>query len=267
MNIFLRNILTIILILVPIISISHEGQDERLKFWKEYYNPKLDVLQKKVPDVKISLENIGPFYQLHTNVSNFKLTPDQDMKNNNTWTGYGKLFINGKFVTRIYNEYLFLKSIPIGENEIKVILSSNMDSDLSYQGNLVSDSIIIRFPEYTFAEARSKAYGLSIQCEFSEDGIKNRSELAKRGLSVSESSNYLKCYHDSQKNTLDSFTQEMTKYQLFHYNISMRALQARIKVWERFEDNEINIGQARKMNSVIEGNIDSEIQKKLESGQ
>ena len=68
------------LILLPIITYSHDGQEERLKFWKDYYNPKLEVVQQDVPEIKIILNKIGPFFQLETNVKNFTLTPDQDLK-------------------------------------------------------------------------------------------------------------------------------------------------------------------------------------------
>ena len=51
-------------------------------------------------------------------------------------TGYGKLYINGKFITRVYNNIIFLKSIPIGQNEIKVIISSNMDHDIAMNKKL-----------------------------------------------------------------------------------------------------------------------------------
>ena len=58
-----------------------------------------------------------------------------------------------------------------GNNEIKVILSSNMDVDIAYQDNLISDTVLIQFPEYTFSEARSRAGGffyLSDPCDPSD---------------------------------------------------------------------------------------------------
>ena len=63
-----------------------------------------------------------------------------------------------------------------------------MDADLTYRNEIISDSIVMRFPEYNFAEARSKAYGLYIQCEFSDNGQQNKMKLANEGLKVSESS-------------------------------------------------------------------------------
>jgi len=251
-----------ILLLLPITSIAHDDQDGRIKFWKEYYSPKIEVHQDNIPKIKISLNKIGPFFQLQSKVTNFTLTPGQDLKNNNSWTGYGKLFINGIYTTRIYSEYLFLKEVPIGNNEIKVILSSNMDVDIAYNNKIISDSIIFQFPEYNFAEARSKAYGLFIQCEFSDKGLIARDELSKKGLSLSESSSYLKCQHDSQKNTLDSFKVEMTGFQLLTYELTLNSLSKRSLVWKDFEDNNISLSVARTKSSLIQKSMDVEIEKK-----
>ena len=56
---------------------SHEGEEARIKFWKEYYNPKVEVTQEKIPRIKISLHKIGPFFQLQTEVEYFKFTPER----------------------------------------------------------------------------------------------------------------------------------------------------------------------------------------------
>ncbi|MBT5644187.1 MAG: hypothetical protein HOJ42_03505 [Gammaproteobacteria bacterium] len=250
------------LLLLPIISIAHDDQDDRIKFWKEYYNPKLEVHQRDIPEIKISLNKIGPFFQLQSKVKNFTLTPDQDLKNNNSWTGYGKLFINGVYVTRIYNEYLFLKDVPVGNNEFKVILSSNMDVDIAHNNKIISDTIIFQFPAYSYAEARSKAYGLSIQCEFSDKGLAARDTLSRKGMSLSESSLYLQCRHDSQKSTLDSFQGEMTRFQLLIHQLTLDSFFKRSLIWKDYEDNIISLSVAREKSNLIEKNIEIEIQKK-----
>ena len=82
-------------------------------------------------------------------------------------------------------------------------------------------------------------------------------------MKVSESSEFLQCRHDSQKNTLDSFKKEMSKIQLAHYEITLDAFQKRIKLWKSFENNEINISDARKKNNLIEKNIDTQMQEKI----
>lgn len=241
-------------------TFAHKDQEERIKFWKEYYNPKVEVTQEKVPEIKINLQKIGPFFQLHTKLKNFKFTPDRDMKDNNTWTGYGKLYINGKFITRIYNSPIFLKSIPEGNNEIKVILSSNMDHDLSIKKKLISDQIYMRFPEYNFAEARAEAHGLFVQCEFSEEGKARTKKLAAIGLKAFESSEYLQCEYNSNK-SIEPFIGEMTKAQKGHYDIVNSSLKKRIRLWKAYESKEININEAREKSLILVNDIDIKMKK------
>ena len=145
------------------------------------------------------------------------------------------------YTSRIYGEYFFIKNIPVGNNEVKVILSSNMDVDIAYQDKLISDVILVQFPEYSFSEARSKAYGLSIQCEFGKDGLAETEKLQGKGMKISESSKYLLCRHDSQKNTLDAFQKEMSKYQLASHVVHLKILKKRIDIWKDFENSRISL--------------------------
>ena len=241
---------------------AHQDQEERIKFWKEYYNPQMEVTQEKIPEIKITLHKIGPFYQLHTDVKNFKFTPDRDMKDNNAWTGYGKLYINGKFITRVYNNIIFLKSIPIGQNEIKVILSSNMDHDIAMNKKLISDQIDIRFPDYNFAEARAHSYDLFIMCEFSDEGKARTQKLASYGLNANESSEYLQCTRDSN-DVIKPFVKEMSKAQKAQFKIVMEILEKRINLWKSFENNQISLSKARDKNQLLEEDIDKHMQETM----
>lgn len=250
-------------VMLPFTTSAHEGQDERIEYWKEYYHPKLEVVRQDIPNIKIELKKIGSFFQLHSMIENFKITPDQDQKNNNTWTGYLKLFINGNYTSRIYSEYFFIKDMPVGINEIKVILSSNMDVDIAHQGKLISDTILFQFPEYTFSEARSKAYSLSIQCEFSEEGRLDRDKLQKVGMQISESSKYLLCRHDSQKNTLDDFMSEMSKFQLASHLVHLDVLMDRVAVWQDFENSKISLSEARSKNRELEDGMEDRLTQKF----
>jgi len=234
-------------------------QEERIKFWKEYYNPKVEATQDKAPEIKITLHKIGPFFQLQTHVQNFKFTPERDMKDNNTWTGYGKLYINRNFITRVYNERLFLKSIPEGDNEIKVILSSNMDHDVAKNGKLISDQIYMRFPEYNFSEARAHAHNLFTQCEFSNKGQIRTKKLASKGLTASESSEYLQCTYDSNI-SIDSFANEMSKIQRAHYDIVNATLKNRINLWKAYEKNEISLSNAREKNLELVSSVETKME-------
>jgi hypothetical protein len=49
---------------------SHDDNESRIKFWKEYYNPKVEVTSREVPTIDISLIKNNPFYQIKTTVEN-----------------------------------------------------------------------------------------------------------------------------------------------------------------------------------------------------
>ena len=234
---------------------SHEDSESRIAFWKEYYNPKIEVLGNEIPTIKIELIKIGPFYQLKSNVSNFTFTPSEDRKNNNPKYGYGKLFINGKYVSRIYSPYIFIRQFPEGNNEIKVILSSNMDHDISHENRLISDEIFFQFPEYNFAEARAQEHARSTQCEFSEQGKLDRAKLQKIGLTISESSKYLQCRYDSRNSILSNFKKQMTKLQRVHHDAILDSLSARIALWKKYENKELSLAKARELNTFYEDKI------------
>ena len=49
---------------------SHDDNESRIKFWKEYYNPKVEVTAKEIPTIDISLIKNKPFYQIKTDINN-----------------------------------------------------------------------------------------------------------------------------------------------------------------------------------------------------
>ena len=258
------------LILIPILalmttySFSHDDNEARIKFWKEYYNPKIEVLSKNVPSLEISLIKNKPFYQIKTEIQNFKFTPENDMKNNLPTEGYGKLFINGEYVSRIYSKYHFLKILPVGVNEIKVILSSNLDHDIAVKGEVISDRISYQFPEYTFSEARNKSYNQMIQCEFSESGQALLKKMKAQNMLITESADHLQCRYDARNDILDPFIDKMTRLQRHYHQVTLEALKKRILVWKTYEKGKISLKDARKQNQAIEDEIDDLMQQKLE---
>ena len=186
------------------------------------------------------------------------------MKNNLPTEGYGKLFINGEYVSRIYSQYHFIKILPVGINEIKVILSTNLDHDIAKNGQVISDTISYQFPEYTFSEARNKSYNQMIQCEFSESGQALLRALKAKGMLITESSSHLKCRHDARNDVLGPFANKMTRLQRHYHIVTLDALKKRIKVWKAFEDNKISLENARRQNQKIEDEIDDLMQQKLD---
>ena len=61
-------------VMLPLTTSAHEGQDERIEYWKEYYHPKLEVVRQDIPNIKIELRKIGSFFQLHSMIENFKIS-------------------------------------------------------------------------------------------------------------------------------------------------------------------------------------------------
>ena len=244
-------------------AFAHEDSEERIKFWKEYYNPKVEVTNDDAPEIKIDLIKNKPFYQIKTSVKNFKFTPEKNMKNNLTTEGYGKLYINGEYVSRIYSEYHFVRILPVGLNDITVILSSNLDHDIAIKGKVISDNIIYRFPEYSFSEARNKSYNQMIQCEFSEKGQKLLKIQTSKNMLITESSEHLQCRYDARNDILSPFIKNMTRLQRHYHIVTLEALNGRIKVWKEYENGSINLRQARLENMKIENDIDVLMEKKL----
>ena len=243
---------------------SHDDNESRIEFWKKYYNPKVEVTSNKVPSVEISLIKNKPFYQIKTTIKNFNFTPEKNMKNNLPTEGYGKLYINGEYVSRIYSEYHFVKILPVGVNEIKVILSTNLDHDVANKGEVISDTLTYQFPEYTFSEARNKSYNQMIQCEFSESGQTLLKKLKAKGMLITESSAHLKCRHDARNDILGPFIENMTRLQRHYHKVTLDALTKRIEVWKSFEAEKISLENARLQNQKIEDEIDNLMRQKLE---
>ncbi len=257
-------ILLFIFALFSELAFSHDDNEERIKFWKEYYNPKVEVTSRNVPDIDISLIKNKPFYQIKTDIKNFKFTPEKNMANNLASEGYGKLFINGEYVSRIYSQYHFLKILPVGINEIKVILSSNLDHDIAVDGKVISDTISYQFPEYTFSEARNKSYNQMIQCEFSDKGQALLKKLKSKKMLITESSDHLQCRYDARNDVLGPFTDKMTRLQRHYHKVTLDALQQRIAVWKLYESNKLSLKDARAQNQDIEDSIDVLMQQKLD---
>jgi hypothetical protein len=255
--------LPLVFLLVSLVH-AHDDNESRIKFWKEYYNPKVEVTDNIIPSVKVTLIKNKSFYQIRTQIENFIFTPEKDMQNNIATEGYGKLFINGKYVSRVYGEYHFLRILPVGSNEIKVILSTNLDHDIAKDGNVISDTVVYQFPEFSFSEARNKSYNQMIQCEFSDKGKALLEKLAKIGMKITESSEHLQCRYDARNNILTPFINKMTRLQRHYHKVTLDVLKDRIQLWKDFEDNKITLNAARENNLQLENKIDTLMQEKLE---
>ena len=139
-----------------------------------------------------------------------------------------------------------------------------MDHDISHNNVLVSDVILYQFPEYNFAEARAKEHAMATQCEFSEEGLADRSKLQKKGLNLNESSKYLQCRYDSRNSILSSFKNKMTKIQAVHHEAILKSLLKRIELWKKYETNAMSLEKARQLNIEYENNIHSAVEEHVQ---
>jgi hypothetical protein len=103
-----------------------------------------------------------------------------------------------------------------------------------------------------------------IQCEFSETGKILLNKLAKKNMTITESSEHLECRYDARNDILGPFAKEMTRLQRHYHDISLKILKKRIQVWKDFENNVINLNQARDMNRSLENDVDKLMQDKIE---
>jgi hypothetical protein len=83
-------------------------------------------------------------WNLEMQVENFQFTPHHLYQENKPGEGHVHLFINGEKVTRIYGSWYYLKELPPGNHEIKVVLSSNNHEDFIFQGQMIQDTEMIR---------------------------------------------------------------------------------------------------------------------------
>ncbi len=83
-------------------------------------------------------------WNLELQVQNFRFAPHHASQAHQPGEGHAHLLINGEKVTRIYGSWHFLPSLPPGNHEITVVLSTNHHQDLLAQGQVIKDTEMIR---------------------------------------------------------------------------------------------------------------------------
>jgi uncharacterized Rossmann fold enzyme len=53
MNKFILNLPLVFLLVITVHA--HDDNESRIKFWKEYYNPKVEVTDNNIPSLKVTL--------------------------------------------------------------------------------------------------------------------------------------------------------------------------------------------------------------------
>ena len=83
-------------------------------------------------------------WNLEIKTTNFTFTPENLNQASIPNQGHAHLYINGKKVTRIYGNWYYISELPKGDNKIKVTLNTDNHENLVYQGQIISDRIIIK---------------------------------------------------------------------------------------------------------------------------
>ena len=101
-----------------------------------------------IPNVDLVVyEDAVKGWNLEIKLDNFQLTPQDVNRENQVNQGHAHLFINGKKVTRIYGNWYYLETLPVGSNEVKVSLNTNAHESLMYQGEMIEDIEIVEVRE------------------------------------------------------------------------------------------------------------------------
>ena len=101
-----------------------------------------------VPNVDLVVyEDAVKGWNLEIKLENFQLTPQDVNSDNQSNQGHAHLFVNGEKITRIYSNWYYLKTLPVGSNEVKISLNTNSHESLIYQGKMIEDTEIIEVEE------------------------------------------------------------------------------------------------------------------------
>jgi hypothetical protein len=82
-------------------------------------------------------------WNLEIKLDNFEFTPEMVNQANEPNKGHAHLYINGEKITRIYGNWYYLETLPVGRNEIKIGLNTNSHESLMYQEKLIEDIEVI----------------------------------------------------------------------------------------------------------------------------
>lgn len=146
---FLRSLFAIVNFIIlfavlayPYEKLSQQAHEKSLAVQKSLAHPRLDLpANMPAPEVMIhaSKDDMGG-WNFHLMTTNFKFTPENAGKDDVLGEGHAHLYINGKKVARVYNNW-FHTTLVKGENKVKVTLNSNSHKDYYFQGKQVSHEI------------------------------------------------------------------------------------------------------------------------------
>jgi len=86
-------------------------------------------------------------WNIQAQVNNFTFAPERVNQSSQVSEGHAHLFVDGKKVARLYSPWYYLETLPPGQHTISVVLNTNTHQDLSHNGKLIQDSVVITVPQ------------------------------------------------------------------------------------------------------------------------
>lgn len=86
-------------------------------------------------------------WNLHVDTMNWTFAPESVNTTSNFQEGHAHLYVNGEKVTRLYGEWYYIPSLPVGEHTLTVGLNANGHEMLMYDGEPIQASVDIVVPE------------------------------------------------------------------------------------------------------------------------
>jgi hypothetical protein len=99
-----------------------------------------------IPTVKLEVKPDPMMgWNLQVQTANFTFAPE-NMGSSKTTEGHAHLFLNGKKMARLYGTWSHIPKLPVGKNEIRVTLNTNMHEDLTVGGQPIAALAIVEVP-------------------------------------------------------------------------------------------------------------------------
>jgi hypothetical protein len=97
--------------------------------------------ESKAPSLKLEMEKDKKGgWNIHLITENFRFSPDQVSKKHANGEGHAQLYVDGKFMTRIYGNWHYLAKLPAGNHFIRITLNTNDEKEYKQNDQLIEVS-------------------------------------------------------------------------------------------------------------------------------
>lgn len=83
-------------------------------------------------------------WNLHLMTENIEFAPEYASTEHYPGQGHAHLYVNGKMMARLYSKWYHIPKLPYGNSQITVTLNSNDHNAYAVNGEIISDSTIIK---------------------------------------------------------------------------------------------------------------------------